>query len=209
MPPARAPSPSSPPRRRADADRSVARILDAALDALASDPGASMAEIARRAGVVRATIYVHFPTREALIEAVTHSAIAEVAGVIEDAEPDRGEPADAMARLVSTAWRTMGRFHQLVAINARLPQADLQAKHGPVLASLRPLIERGQRDGTFRADVPAAWHLAMILALIHAASGELQAGHDPPEQIESALVATVLGAIGSSRVAEGEPDEAE
>ncbi len=186
---------TSPPRRRADAERSVARILDAAVDALASDPEASMAGIARRAGVVRATLYVHFPTRESLIEAVTRRAISEVADVIEAAEPDRGEPADALARLVATTWRTMGRYHPLVAINARLPQDQLQAKHGPVLDRLEPLIERGQADGVFRPDVPAAWHLAMILALIHAASGTLQAGHGTPEQIESALVATVLGAV--------------
>ena len=78
----------------------MARILDAALDALASDPEASMAEIARRAGVVRATIYVHFPTRESLIEAVTERAIAEVTQAMAAAEPDRGDPAEALQRVL-------------------------------------------------------------------------------------------------------------
>src|SRR6478672_13412305 len=96
-----APNTQEPPRRRADAERSITRILDAAVDALASDPDASMAQIARQAGVVRATIYVHFPTREALLEAVTHRAIAEVARVIDAAEPDQGAPAAALERVVS------------------------------------------------------------------------------------------------------------
>jgi AcrR family transcriptional regulator len=194
MPPTRNPS---PPRRRADAERSVARILDAALDALASDPEASMAEIARRAGVVRATIYVHFPTREALIEAVTRRAISEASEAIEAVKPDEGDPADALRRVVAAAWRTLGRFHALVELNTRLPHSDLRHIHEPVLAVFEPLIERGQRDGTFRSDVPSAWHLAMLLALVHAASGELRAGRLTPAQIEAALPPTVLGAIAA------------
>jgi AcrR family transcriptional regulator len=182
-------------RRRTDAERSVARILDAAIEALASDPEASMAEIARRAGVVRATIYVHFPTRESLLEAVTERAIAEVTQAMAAAEPERGDPAEALQRVLTVAWRELGRFHALVGINTRLPQAELRRRHRPVLALLQPLIERGQRAGAFRSDVPAAWHLSMLLALIHAASGELESKRLPTAQIESALVTTVLGAL--------------
>jgi AcrR family transcriptional regulator len=186
------------PRRRADAERSVARILDAALEALARDPEASMAEIARGAGVVRATIYVHFPTREALLEAVTHRAIEEVVAVIDAAEPHRGDPAEALARVVTASWQHLGRYHALVAINTRRHGHDeLRSSHSPVLVSLEPLIERGQADGSFRSDVPVAWHVAMVMALIHAASGELGAGRVTGEDAGAALVATVVGAVSA------------
>jgi AcrR family transcriptional regulator len=196
--PTKRPAPApEPPRRRADAERSVARIMDAAVDALASDSEASMAEIARRAGVVRATIYVHFPNRESLIDAVTERAIAEATAVIEAAEPHRGDAADALRRVLAAAWRTLGRYHALVAVNTQLPQADLRAKHHSVLARLAPIIERGQQEGTFRSDLPAAWHLSMVLALIHAASAELQAGRVREQDAEDALVATALGALSA------------
>jgi AcrR family transcriptional regulator len=195
MPPARTDTTPGPSLRRADAQRSINRILDATLAALASDPEASMAEIARRAGVVRATVYAHFPTRENLIEAVTRRAISDVTEAITAAEPARGDPVEALRRVVAAAWRSLGRFHALVEVNSRLPHADLHAMHQPVLAVLVPLIERGQRGGSFRTDVTIAWHLSMLLALIHAASGELTAERMPEAEVEAALVTTVLGAI--------------
>jgi AcrR family transcriptional regulator len=186
------------PRRRADAERSIARILDAAVGALAEDQAESMSEIARRAGVVRATIYVHFPTREALLDAVTERAFAEVAAVIALAEPDRGDATDALARVVGATWRTLGRYHALVAINTGAQSHDeLHHRHGFVLGKLLPLIERGQAAGEFRSDVPAAWHLSMLMALIHAGSAELQARRVPEADAEAAVVATVVGAIAS------------
>jgi AcrR family transcriptional regulator len=175
----------------------VASILDGALEALTRDPEVSMAEIARRAGVVRATIYVHFPTRESLIEGVTERAIAEVTAVMAAAEPERGDPAEALRRVLTVGWRELGRFHALVGLNVRLPPAELRRRHRPVLALLQPLIERGQRDGRFRADVPVAWHLSMLLALIHAASGELESKRLAATEIEAALVTTVLGALSA------------
>jgi len=170
--------------------------MDAAVEALASDPEASMAAIARRAGVVRATVYVHFPTREALVGAVTARAISEAAAAIQAADPERGDAADALRRVVTSAWRSLGRYHALVAINTQLPHAELRARHHAVMAILEPLIERGQRDGSFRSDIAPAWHLSMLLALIHAASAELRAGRVSHAAAEDALVTTILGALG-------------
>jgi AcrR family transcriptional regulator len=188
--------PSAPRRRRADADRSVAAILDAALEALASDPDSSMSEIARRAGVVRATIYVHFPTRTALLDAVMEHAVAQVAEATRAAEPPRGEPVEALERVLRATWRELARFHALLAINtARLSAEELRRRHVPVLDQLEPLIERGQREGVFRSDLPVSWHLAAIRAIVHAASHEIRGGRLPESEAEAAVLSTAIAAV--------------
>ena len=149
-------------RRRADADRSVAAILDAAVDALASDPEASMAEIARRADVVRATVYVHFPTREALIAAITDRAMTEATHALRAAAPGKGEPADALARMLSASWQTLGRYHALVQLNSRLGPEHMRALHRPILRLVRPLLRRGQASGAFNPDLPLDWMLTVL-----------------------------------------------
>ena len=65
---------------RADARRNRERVLDAARTAFAADGlSVSLDEIARRAGVGPGTLYRHFPTKEALIEAVVQDRLCRLA----------------------------------------------------------------------------------------------------------------------------------
>ncbi|HMI98749.1 MAG TPA: TetR/AcrR family transcriptional regulator [Gaiellaceae bacterium] len=192
---------SAPKRRRADAERSVAAILDAALEALASDPDSSMSEIARRAGVVRATIYVHFPTRTDLLDAVMEYAVGQVVEAMRGAEPERGEPVEALERVLQATWRQLAQFHGLLAMNtARLSAEELHRRHIPMLDQIEPLIERGQKQGLFRSDLPVAWHLAVVRAIVHAASAAIQGGRIPESEAEAAMLTTAINAIATPRV---------
>jgi AcrR family transcriptional regulator len=190
------PEPLPAKRRRADADRSVAAILAGALAALANDPDSSMSEIARRAGVVRATIYVHFPTRTDLLDAVMEYAVAQVVEAMSGAEPGRGEPVEALERVLRATWRQLAQFHGLLALNtARLSAEELHRRHLPMLDQLEPLIERGQEQGVFRRDLPVTWHLAVIRAIVHTASHEIQGGRIPESDAEPAMLSTAIAAI--------------
>jgi TetR/AcrR family transcriptional repressor of mexCD-oprJ operon len=183
-------------RRRADADRSVQAIRQAALEALASDPDASMAEIARGAGVVRATIYAHFPTRESLLDAVMELAVEQVAQAMRQAEPERGGPKEALERVLLSTWKQLSQFHSVLAINMnRLSTKELHRRHLPVTTQLVPLIERGQAEGVFRSDMSVAWQIAVIRAIVHAASSELQAGRISEAEVERTMLSTALAAV--------------
>lgn len=186
----------APRRRRSDADRSVQAILAAAVEALASDPDASMAEIARQAGVVRATIYVHFPTRESLLDAVMEHAVADVAHAMTDAESQRGDPKEALERVLRATWKELGRFHSLLAINTgRLSVEELHRRHLPMTTLLVPLIERGQKQGVFRSDLPVSWHVAVIRAIVHTASAEVRSGRISEADVAPVMLTTVLATI--------------
>jgi AcrR family transcriptional regulator len=191
---------ASAPKRRADAERSITAITNAAVEALASDPDASMAAIARRAGVVRATIYMHFPTRESLLDAVMAEATGRVAEAIRNAEPGRGEPKEALERVILATWRQLSEFHSILQINMRrLSAQELRRRHLPMTTQFIPLLERGQQQGVFRADVSATWLIAVVRAIVHAASTELQVGRLSEAEVEQTMLTTTLAAVAPAR----------
>jgi AcrR family transcriptional regulator len=184
-------------RRRADAERSIAAILDAAIEVLSERPAASMEEIAGAAGVARQTVYAHYPSREALLEAVVDRALAETVAAIDAAQPDEGPPVEALDRLVSASWQTLERYPLLMELRAPLTPEEEHALHGPILERLERLIGRGQRAGDFDRRLAPAWLLAAFLGLAHAAAQEVAAGRLSAEEASGTLRTSVARVFGA------------
>jgi AcrR family transcriptional regulator len=168
-----------PAGMRADARRNYDRLLAAAGEAFA-ERGAddvSLEEIARRAGVGIGTLYRHFPTRQALLEAVYRDQVealgARAAGLLQ-----ADSPAAALAEWVA-ALVTFGKAKRSLT-TALLEVLD---KDSELLSSSRDvlrgatdaLVERAQRAGAVRADVRGA----DVLRLAHGVSMAADMGQDP------------------------------
>ncbi|WP_055702793.1 TetR/AcrR family transcriptional regulator, partial [Streptomyces silaceus] len=102
-----APGPARrPTRRRADAERSRAAVLDAAIRLLGERPSVGMEAVAAAAGVTRQTVYAHFASRDALLAAVVDRLTERTMEAMDAAAIDEGPAADALVRLLDAAWRT-------------------------------------------------------------------------------------------------------
>ncbi|TDO30178.1 TetR family transcriptional regulator [Kribbella sp. VKM Ac-2527] len=141
--------------RRRDAVENRERILQVGRQVLAASPDASLADIAQAAGVVRRTVYAHFPTREALLQTVAEEAAASVRDVL--ASLDTGDkPAETLARFVVNAWPVVDRYRLLVDLTTQnvAPDGVRDALAG-IRADVVRLMRRGQEEGDFTAEVTA------------------------------------------------------
>ncbi|GAA0211188.1 TetR/AcrR family transcriptional regulator [Saccharothrix mutabilis subsp. mutabilis] len=183
-------------RRRADADRSAAAVLRAALALLAERPNASVEDIAAAAGVSRQTVYAHFKTRDALIGAVIDAVTAEVTSELDNARLDEGPAADALLRLLDVSWNALRRNPVLLHLSA--PEGD-HARHVPVVDHLHRVLARGQESGEFTADAPIPWLAKAIVVLGHAAGEEVAAGRMSLDEMPSTLADSVLRLCGAKQ----------
>ena len=194
--PARA-EPQAPAREprpmRADAQRNYTRLLDAA-GAAFIERGAddvSLEEIARRAGVGIGTLYRHFPTRQALLEAVYRDQV-ELLSARADELLQAESPGDALADWLRALVKFSSTKHSLIsALLATLGKdSDLLSSCSKVLrGSAANLLARAQEAGVVRPDADAG----DVIRLVHAVNIATQRGPADPGQADRMLALILDG----------------
>lgn len=182
--------------RRSHARSNRARILAAAREEFGRDPDASLDEIARAAGVVRRTLYGHFPNRQALIEALATEAKEALQEAYSAARRPHADPATALATLVLASWAVGDRYRMLISLAHRdLGEERIHAALAPARAEATSIIERGQRDGTFARHLPAPV-LALATESLGLALLDAHTGPDWSDPAGEAAATAVLIAAG-------------
>jgi len=186
--------------RRADAQRSITSILDAALVCFNQGPDATMTEIAQAAGVGRVTLYGHFKSRDEVLETLLARSLAEADAQFAELDLESGPARDAASRLMHAPW-LLGRYRGLYAAATKhLGAGEVRRLHDTVFSRVRRLIGRGQDEGDFRADLPLDWLVTCVYALAHAAVSEADTGQTGRDQIADLLTESVLGLLDPRRV---------
>ncbi|SNT64104.1 DNA-binding transcriptional regulator, AcrR family [Asanoa hainanensis] len=145
---------ATPRPLRADARRNRDRLLATAVTAFSRDPDVTLDAIAKEAGVGIGTLYRHFPTREALVEAAYRN---ELAHLVEGSAELLSLPPDEAVRAF------LGRCVDFLSTKAGMADAlraviasggDPYAESGALLiGAIAPLLEAGAAAGILRADV--------------------------------------------------------
>jgi AcrR family transcriptional regulator len=154
---------------RADARRNRAKVLAAAQSAFAAaGTGVSLGEIARRAGVGAGTVYRHFPSKEALLEAVLSQRLERLtrlaAGYAEAADPGAAFFEFVTEVVVSTPANQ--DLCELLGSEDGWPRAVLLASGRRSAEALAALLEAAQRAGAVRADLDVEGVQAIFTACV-------------------------------------------
>ena len=163
-----------PRKPRTDAQRNRERILEVAKDAFArSGAGTSLDDIAKQAGVGAGTLYRHFPTRDALLEAVYRTEVEKLASAQRKLAQDLS-PMEALR-----AWMLLFVDYiatkQIIApaLNTLVggPSKVYEASSAQITGAVRALVERAIESGDIRSDLDPLDLLRALIGVSNVASG--------------------------------------
>ncbi|MFE1378041.1 TetR/AcrR family transcriptional regulator [Streptomyces sp. NPDC058740] len=187
-----------PQRRNARSNR--ARILATARQELGRNPDTTLEELARASGVVRRTLFGHFPGRAALLEALAEEA-AEALQAAAAAGVKATDPAErALARFSLSTWPVGDRYRMLLA----LAQRDLGMERvaeilEPARVEVIGILGRGQRDGVFHSHLPPAVLGAALEAMTIALLEEVNTGALEDDGTRTAVATLIAAGVPEKR----------
>ncbi|MBB5062285.1 TetR/AcrR family transcriptional regulator [Granulicella mallensis] len=166
-------SESVPRRPRADAQRNRERILEVAKEAFTrSGADTSLDDIAKQAGVGAGTLYRHFPTRDALLEAVYRTEVEKLAAA--EKEFARTLPPVEALRAWMLLFVDYIAAKQLIApaLNTVVggPSKLYEATTGLVVGAITALVERAIESGEIRLDLEPMDLLRALVGVSYVAS---------------------------------------
>ena len=179
---------------RADAARNVHRIVEVAARVLGEQPNAVMADVATAAGVSRATVYRHFPTREALIGAIQLQALEASEEALRACRLDDGSATDALHRLCD-AWLEVAERYAFAQLGLIVDEQTRRHRQRILGEPLRALIERGKAAGEFAPDVATDWCLRCFGALLLAGARAVADGALTHEEAPGVVFRSLYGGL--------------
>ncbi|MBX7431940.1 TetR/AcrR family transcriptional regulator [Mycobacterium sp. Y57] len=174
------------------------QLLRAAADYLGRRPNATQDEIAGAVGVSRATLHRHFAGRAALMTALEDLAITEMREVLAAVRLDEGPATDALQRLVS-ACRPVSPYLALLYSQSQDldPDATVEA-WDDVDGQISTLFARGQRDGEFRPELPAAWLTEMFYSVVCGTAWAIQVGRVAARDFDRLIIELLINGVKTS-----------
>jgi AcrR family transcriptional regulator len=174
------------------------RLIDSTARVLSGEPSASLARLARAAGVGRATLHRHFASREALLRAAAHDGLRRLDAALAALDPKRRPAAAGLEALVDTLVPHGQRLHFLLVTPELRGDARLRRLEARIDARLAQHFEAFTQAGLLRADVPQAWLFAALEALLYAAWSAVARGELAAREAPGLLHETLLRGFGTA-----------
>lgn len=168
-------------------------VLRSAAALLTRRSTATMDEVAKSAGISRATLHRHFAGRDALVRALESLGIEECDKALDAARLDEGPASEAVRRLVREAEPAAGLLAFLYTENQLFEGEEQNDGWARIDARISALFRRGQQSGEFRIDLTPVWLTEALFGLLASAVWLLQSGKGAPKDFHHMTVELLLG----------------
>jgi AcrR family transcriptional regulator len=176
---------------RADSERTVRAILDAANQVLARDPAASLQQIADEAGVARTTVHRRFASREALLDALVMDMLGQMESVIDDSRPETAPPLVALHEMSAGYIRLKSTWRVAVVTESNAPLDVVER----IKVKNRAMFQRLADAGIIAPDTDLEWAIRVFFALLHEAVERRAVTGAEPDTLAALVTSTLVGGL--------------